>query len=99
MTIINRVKSLVDSELDLGSEYDAASVEKMIYMAYYIGLEEGTHKTADLYTNLLAEQRERARQCRYSKMAMKVLGDKEYIYQPDYSMDMTKMFGHDRADA
>lgn len=29
MTIINRVKSLVDSELDLGSEYDAASVEKM----------------------------------------------------------------------
>lgn len=42
MTIIKRVKSLVDSELDLGSEYDAAS--------------------------------------------------------PDYSMDMTKMFGHDRAD-
>ena len=51
MTIINRVKSLVDSELDLGSEYDAASVEKMIYMAYYIGLEEGTHKTPTCWLN------------------------------------------------
>ena len=98
MTIVERIHSLLNSEHDLESENTKASEEKMIYLAYYIGREEGTRRTADLYTNLLAGQRERARQCRYSKMAMRVLGDKEFIYQPDYRMDMTRTFGGDRAD-
>ena len=98
MTIAHRIHSLLNSEHDLESENAKASVEKMIYLAYYIGREEGTRRTADLYTKLLAEQKERARQCRYSKMAMRVLGNREFIYQPDYRMDLTRTFGGDRAD-
>ena len=39
MTIAERVRSIVDSQVDLTDEVPAG-IEKMIYMAYYMGRED-----------------------------------------------------------
>ena len=83
--------------LNIVNEFNAETDDwyKLVAMAYYIGKEQGVKEISDKYTALLAEQRKRADKCRYNKMAHKVIGDVKYIYHPDYSGDMTEMFGND----
>lgn len=96
MTILERVRQIVQSDIDL--EVDTAGVEKLVYLAYYIGKEEATREVSDMYTSHIAEQRNRAESCRYHKMAQEVVGPETYLYHPDYSMPMTTVFGSDNAD-
>lgn len=51
---------------------------------------------SDQYRAMIARMRERADACRYKHMAHAVIGDKDYIHHPDYSRDMTHMFGDDK---
>ena len=97
MTITERVRSIVDSQVDLTDEVPAG-IEKMIYMAYYMGREDATREISDRYNELLQEQRKRAQECRYHNLAAAIVGDVEYIYSSDYGMEMTSTFGGDPAD-
>lgn len=98
MTILERVKSIIDGRWDMANENKPASPEKMILMAYYIGRESATKEVSDKYNTLIKEQRKRAENCRYHKMANEIIGDKDYIYSCDYAQDMTATFGSDRSD-
>lgn len=99
MTILERVKSIINGRWDIvGNQNKPASIDKMILMAYYIGRESATKEVSDKYTALIKEQRERAGNCRYHKMANVIIGDKDYIYSCDYAQDMTTTFGSDRSD-
>lgn len=97
MTIAERVRSIVDSRVDLTDEVPAG-IEKMIYMAYYMGREDATREISDRYNALLREQRQRAQECRYHNLAAAIVGDAEYIYSSDYAAGMTSTFGGDPAD-
>ena len=90
MTVKDKILSIVD---EFDCEVD--DWNKLVGMAYYIGKEQGVKEISDKYTALLAEQRKRADGCRYNKMAHKVIGDVKHIYHPDYSGDMTEIFGND----
>lgn len=70
--------------------------EKLIAMAFAMGMEKATKQISDQYTALLAGQRERAEGCRYYNMVNKVLGDVNPIYSPDYRGDVTKEFAGDK---
>lgn len=98
MTVIERVNSIVNGQTDLSGEHKTASIEKMIYLAYYMGKEEATRKVSDDYRNLIAEMRKRASECRYKHFANKVIGELDFIYEPEYSKDVTDVFGNDKAD-
>ena len=97
MTIIERVKSVVHSDVDLCST-GTASIEKMIAMAYWMGREEAARQVSDMYSKHIAEQRERAEKCRYRHMAEAVVGNERFLYCSDYAGDMTGTFGSDPAD-
>ena len=98
MTILERVRAI--SKADISMEADGpATIEKMIYMAYWIGREEATRSVSDMYNAHLAEQRKRADACRYHHLANEIIGPERYLYSCDYAMDMTDMFGNDPADA
>ena len=96
MTILERVNSIVNSKVTLNDE--TPSVEKLIYMAYYIGREEAVKEVSDMYVRHISEQRERAGKCRYRHMAESIVGPERYLYHPDYRQDMTATFGSDPAD-
>ena len=97
MTILERVKAIAQSEIDM-NDGKAASIEKMIYMAYYIGREEATREVSDMYNRHIMEQHDRASKCRYRYMADAIVGPETYLYHPDYAQDMTGLFGSDPAD-
>lgn len=79
------------------------TMDKLITIAYYMGREVKAKERADEFSALLARMRERADACRYNHMANSViddpslesLGSREYIYDPDYSGDITNEFGDD----
>lgn len=98
MTINERVKFIVDSSVEMEDGCNNATVEKMIYMAYFIGREQAAREVSDMYVKLIKEQRERANSCRFKHMANKIIGNKDYLYCSDYGMVMTRMFGNDLAD-
>lgn len=92
MTILERVKQIVrEKSVDMESD----SMEKLVYLAYYIGREEATREVSDRYKELIKGQRERAEKCRYHKMANDVIGNGLFVYSGDYAGDMTSMFGRD----
>lgn len=97
MTINERISQLIYSTIDMNSD-TAASIEKMIYTAYYMGREDATREVSDKYSALIQEQRKRANECRYSRMANAVIGDKNYIYCADYAQEISNTFGGDPAD-
>lgn len=94
MTILERVHSIVNSNIDVND----TSVEKLIYMAYYIGREEAVKEVSDMYVRHITEQHERAGKCRYRHMAESIVAPERYLYHPDYRQDMTATFGSDPAD-
>lgn len=94
MKIIDRVQRLLsgDHKIDMSTD----NLDKLIYMAYWIGREQATRDTSDVYSAHLAEQTKRAKACRYHKMATEILQNgKGYICLPDYSRDLTETFGND----
>ena len=94
MTILERVKSIVNDNIDRND----SNIEKLIYMAYYIGREEAAKEVSDMYVQYIAKQHERAGKCRYRHMAESIVGPERYLYHPDYRQDMTATFGSDPAD-
>ena len=97
MTILERVKQIIKNGVDM-SDKSTASLEKMVYMAYYIGCEEAAKRVCNKAADLIEAQHQRAKSCRYYKMAEGVVGDDRMLYDCDYSGDMTDMFGNDPAD-
>lgn len=97
MTVRDRVYSVIGSAIDL-DEGGKASVEKMIFLAYFMGREDATVEVSYKYAAHIKEQRKRANACRYSKMANAVVGTEDYLYCSDYRQDMTALFGGDEAD-
>lgn len=91
MTIIERIKKAVDN---LDCETD--NIDKLIALAYYIGREDATREISDQYNAVLAEQRERADNSRYHKLAHEIIGDIRYIYSGDYAKAMKATFGSDK---
>ena len=68
---------------------DLEGYEKLMWLAYWMGREEGTKLTADAYNERISEAEARALNCRYYRMASEVLGHLR-PYSPDYSGDVTR---------
>lgn len=91
MTVVERIRTAVNSHGDMNKD----SVDKLIFLAYYIGREEATRTVSDDYTAHIKAQKERAAACRYNKLAATIVGPEDYIYHGDYAMEMMKTFGND----
>ncbi|NCB43589.1 MAG: hypothetical protein EOM59_13365 [Clostridia bacterium] len=91
MTILEKVRSLVKNGCDMESD----NLEKLVYMAYYIGREAAAKETDNRYVKKISDMRERANACKYHKMANKIIGDGNFIYNPDFGGDMTSTFASD----
>lgn len=90
-TARNRIKEAVHKS----DNKDDDTLDKLLAIAYYMGREEATKEISDKYNALLAEQRRRAEQCRYYKMAREVIGESQMIYSPDYAGEIGSTFGDD----
>lgn len=93
MTVIERIRKAVDN---LNCEED--NLDKLIALAYYIGREEATREVSDKYNAVLAEQRERADNCRYHNLAHQIIGSVRYIPTGDYAQTMKSTFGSDETE-
>lgn len=91
MTVLEYINGLVKNGVDMESD----TMEKIVYLAYWIGREKATKQVSDDYTAVLSAQIERANNCRYKNMAMTVQGGVSYLYHSDYSQSMTTAFGSD----
>lgn len=80
-----------DYELDLETD----SLEKLIFLAYECGKSDGAQHAASLYSAELRNQKERALKCRYYKLAMKIQGDIEWVYDTNYSNYLYETFCYD----
>ena len=89
-TCLERIKEIVKTA-DMGQD----SMEKLVALAYWYGREYATRKVSDLYAEHIAQQHRRAEECRYAKMAERIVGKEAYLYTSDYSMYMTDLFGSD----
>lgn len=92
------IKERVDTILRSRNDFKTDSIEKLVYVAYYMGKERGVRMCATGYNDLIAGQRERAKKSRYRHFANRIIGKKDYIYMPDYSMDVTDTFGNDETN-
>ena len=90
MTINERIKQAIEN-----FNGDTDNIDKIIALAYFIGREDATKVLSDNVNAVFAQQKERAKACRYSKMAMRVQGNIDYVYSQDYSQDMKKCFASD----
>lgn len=92
MTIVERINAIINNDVDCEKD----SVEKLVYLAYFIGREEACREVSDLYRKHLLNQNARAQECRYHKMVDKILDNKSgFIYHSDYAQTMKTMFGND----
>ena len=69
---------------------NASDLDKLIAWAYWIGQEHATVTVSDEYAALIQEQRQRAANCRYYRMANAIIGEQNYIYLPNYRQDHAK---------
>ncbi|MCD8056601.1 MAG: hypothetical protein LUE25_07860 [Clostridiales bacterium] len=65
-------------------------------MLFGVMYEKGDKCASDRYNDVLAEQKKRASECRYHKMAMSIQGNIDYVYTPGYRADITTAFGGDK---
>lgn len=98
MTVKEKIMSIVDAPNQDGYDMDIDDWRKLVAMAYYIGRESAVREISDMYNAHIAEQKKRADACRYSHMAHAVVGEKNYLYHPDYCMEMTTLFGSDETN-
>lgn len=94
MTVKEKIMALVHNDYDM----EVDNWEKLVIMAYYIGRESSAREVSDRYRTLIAQQRQRAQECRYTHMANKIIGDEDYIYHSDYAGEMTVAFGNDKTE-
>lgn len=95
MTIQERINGIINNGVDCETD----SLEKLVYLAYYIGREDACREVSTLYRKHLLEQNARAEGHRYHKMVEKILGNgKGYIYHSDYAQDMKTIFGNDETN-
>lgn len=94
MTVYQKIMNIVKN----GANMETDSIEKLVYIAYWVGREQAVKEVSDMYKDFLTEQVERAKNCRYYKMAVKVQGGKNYLYHPDYGYAMTGLFGSDETE-
>ena len=96
MTCKELIMAIVDADDQKGYSMDVDDPRKLIAIAYYMGRESAAHEVSDKYSQLLAQQLQRVEDCRYHNMAMSIQGNIRYVYSPDYSGDMTNIFGTDQ---
>lgn len=92
MTVKEKVMELVQNRYDMETD----DWQRLVIMAYYIGRESGVREMSDKYRALIAKQRQMAKECRYTHVVNKIIGDKDYIYHSDYAGEMTATFGSDK---
>ena len=68
---MNYIKNIINTE----TEMDKDSIEKLVKIAYYMGREEAAREVSDKYSDHIAEQKQRASECRYHNMAAEIVGD------------------------
>ena len=88
-------RELLKTALQQTVDEESDEVLKLMAFAYYAGREQSAKNICDKARAIFAEQRERARQCRYHQMAEQIIGKQTHIYSPDYSGDYTMTFGDD----
>lgn len=88
---MNYIKNIINTEIEM----DKDSIEKLVKIAYYMGREEAAREVSDKYNGHIAEQKQRASECRYHNMAAEIVGDEDYIYSGDYAGDFTNTFAYD----
>ena len=93
MTVRERIKAALENY-----SADTDNLDKLVALAYLIGREEATKEISDKYSNLLKEQKERAKECRYHNMAAYIVGEADYIYSPDYANETNCLFGSDETN-
>ena len=91
MTIIERIKTAIDSDINWRED----SIDKLIFAAYYIGREEATRQVLDAYAAHISKQKTRAAKCRYKNTAAEIVAPEGYLYCRDYAMEISKSFGQD----
>ena len=67
---MNYIKNIINTE----TEMDKDSIEKLVKIAYYMGREEAAREVSDKYNDHIAEQKQRASECRYHNMAAEIIG-------------------------
>ena len=99
MTYSERLEIAMES---LYEEYNPTDLDKLLQYAYFAGKEKGVREACDMATERYKEQLQRAKACRYHKMARAILGkdnpftgENGFIYHPDYADDYTREFGDD----
>lgn len=97
MTCKERIKNIIDT-VEMGNSSEPASTEKLVALAYYMGCEETAKQICNEHHEFVMKQRYRASNCRYHKLANKIIGDKNNIYNGNYDGAMTSIFGSDLAD-
>lgn len=90
-TVYDYLKSIMDAD-----DKNLTREEKAIRYAYWIGREEATKHVSDKYNTLLAEQIERAKACRYHRLAMDVQGGHTHLYMEDCSGTITEAAKQDK---
>lgn len=84
-----KVKDYID---DILHKAEMTDTERLIWTAYYMGAEASARAIIDEHRRQVDAMRDRADKCRYHNMASDVIGD-AYIYDDNYSMDVTNTFG------
>lgn len=97
MTTLEKIMEIVNSQDVDMSDSSPASAEKLIQLAYWFGREDAAREICDKHNAMIADQKHRAEECRYHRMAAEIIGKETMIYSGDYSGDMHGMFGHDPA--
>lgn len=93
-TLKNRIIQIVND-----CDMDGDTLERLVCYAYWMGREDGVRDMSDKTTALIQQQKERAEACRYHNMASDIIGiDRDYIYHPDYSSDMTIEFSNEETN-
>lgn len=91
MTYIDKIRQVIKDNLT----DDMTPTDYLIWVAYWVGREDICKMVSDDYTALLAQQRQRAEDCRYYNMAMRVQGNVKYIPHDDYRQDISQSLAND----
>jgi hypothetical protein len=95
MTIKDRIDVAIRS-----ADYDIDNIDKIISLAYYLGLEQGVRRVCTEHNSRAIAARQRAATSRYHLMAQAILGDlSATIYDSSYARDMTNTFADDYASS
>ena len=76
----DRINQAIDGDTD---------IDRLITYAYYVGQHDAAVRVCNRAKGIFDIQRQKARKIRYYKMAMKVQGNIDMIYDPDYSSDFS----------